>query len=95
MNHYTVDYWACGVERTNFMNDNNKEHHQQGSLHGLTVEKNIGLIVPDEEKHNHYSSIELFLLSVAACYHDAGKSEDFKENHASVRHYPKIQLCLN
>ena len=61
-----------------------KEHHQQGSLHCSTVEKNIGLIIPDEEKYNHYSSIELFLLSVAACYHDAGKSDDFKENHASV-----------
>ena len=61
-----------------------KEHHQQGSLHCLTVEKNLGQIISDEEKKNHYTSTELFLLSVAACYHDAGKSDDFKDNHASV-----------
>ncbi len=61
-----------------------KEHHQQGTLHCLTVEENLGKLIPDEEKHDRYSPTELFLLSVAACYHDAGKSDDFKENHASV-----------
>ena len=61
-----------------------KEHHQQGTLHCLTVEENLGKIIPDEEKHDLYSPTELFLLSVAACYHDAGKSDAFKENHASV-----------
>ena len=61
-----------------------KEDHQQGTLHCITVEDNLGKIIPDEEKCKRYSPIELFLLSIAACYHDAGKSDEFKENHASV-----------
>ena len=61
-----------------------KEHHQQGSLHCKTVENNLGKIISDDEKDTHFSPLELFLFSAAACYHDAGKSDDFDEGHATV-----------
>ncbi|MCK5318753.1 MAG: hypothetical protein KAJ55_12625, partial [Anaerolineales bacterium] len=59
------------------------EGHQQGSLHCETVEGNLGKLISDEEKEE-FSPLELFLLSAAACYHDAGKSDDFDERHALV-----------
>jgi hypothetical protein len=59
------------------------EHHQQGHLHCEAVENNLGKIIPDDEKFR-FSPLELFLLSAAACYHDAGKSDDFDEGHALV-----------
>ena len=61
-----------------------KEGHQQGTLHCLEVEKNLGKLISDEDKRNRFTPLELFLLSVAACYHDAGKSGDFDEKHALV-----------
>ena len=61
-----------------------KEHHQQGSLHCKAVENNLGKIISDDEKDTHFSPLELFLFSAAACYHDAGKSDDFDEGHATV-----------
>ena len=61
-----------------------KEQHQQGYLHCEAVENNIEKIISDDAKYNHFSPLELFLLSAAACYHDAGKSDDFDEGHATV-----------
>lgn len=61
-----------------------KEHHQQGYLHCKAVEGNLGKIIADAEKYNFFTPLELYLLSAAACYHDAGKSDDFNEGHASV-----------
>jgi hypothetical protein len=61
-----------------------KEEHQQGSLHCLAVEDNLGKIISDENKRNRFTPLELFLLSAAACYHDAAKSADFDEKHALV-----------
>lgn len=60
-----------------------KEQHQQGALHCEFVEKNLGKIIQDKDKAN-FTPLELFLLSGAACYHDAGKSDDFNEGHASI-----------
>ncbi len=61
-----------------------KEGHQQGYLHCKAVEDNLGKIITDSEKYNFFTPLELYLLSAAACYHDAGKSDDFSEGHASV-----------
>jgi len=61
-----------------------KEGHQQGTLHCLEVEKNLGKLILDEDKRNRFTSLELFLLSAAACYHDAAKSGEFKEGHGRV-----------
>ena len=55
-----------------------KEGHQQGPLHCIMVEDNLGKIISDEEKEKRFSPIELFLLSAASCYHDAGKSIEKK-----------------
>ena len=48
------------------------------------MEKNLGKLISDEDKRNRFTPLELFLLSAAACYHDAAKSGDFDENHALV-----------
>lgn len=61
-----------------------KEHHQQGYLHCAIVEKNLGKIILDRGILFRFSTLELFLLSAAACYHDVGKSENFSEGHATV-----------
>ncbi len=61
-----------------------REGHQQGSLHCIAVEDNLGKIISDEDKRNRFTPLELFLLSAAACYHDAAKSGDFDEKHALV-----------
>ncbi len=76
-----------------------KEHHQQGTLHSKAVEDNLSKIISDNEKHARFSPLELFLISVSACYHDAGKSDDFDKGHAVVvmrdiySHPEKYHLC--
>ncbi len=61
-----------------------KEYHEQGYLHCKAVENNLEKIIPDDEKNNLFSPMELFLLSAAACYHDADKSDDFADGHGIV-----------
>jgi len=78
----TMTLWAEACELQE--RQESKEGHQQGSLHCIAVEDNLGKIISDEDKRNRFTPLELFLLSVAACYHDAGKSGEFKEEHGRV-----------
>ncbi|MHA1879364.1 MAG: HEAT repeat domain-containing protein [Candidatus Heimdallarchaeota archaeon] len=57
-----------------------EQGHQQGRLHCKEVEKNLDRLIPDKEKKK-FEAYELFFLSVAACLHDAGKSEESEEDH--------------
>jgi HEAT repeat protein len=78
----TMTLWAEARELQE--RQKSKEEHQQGTLHCLEVEKNLGKLISDEDKRNRFTPLELFLLSATACYHDAGKSGEFKEGHGKV-----------
>lgn len=56
-----------------------KEGHQQGPFHRGMVEDNLGKLIPDDQKYNFFTPIELFLFSAAAYYHDIGKSDILAE----------------
>ncbi len=60
-------------------NQRSKEGHQQGPLHCGKVEDNLNKFIPDDRKRKFFTPPELFLFSAAACYHDIGKSGDYKE----------------
>ena len=77
-----VTLWAGAHELQE--RQQSKEGHKQGYLHCIEVEGNLGKLILDEDKRNRFTSLELFLLSAAACYHDAGKSGEFKEGHGRV-----------
>ncbi len=81
--HHTIEtLWSKARELHE--RQKSKEHHQQGYLHCKAVEDNLGKIIADKDKYAFFTPLELYLLSAAACYHDAGKSDDFNEGHASV-----------
>jgi hypothetical protein len=61
-----------------------KEGHQQGPLHCGMVEDNLGKLIPDDQKSNFFTPLELFLFSSAACYHDIGKSIVSKKRHGEI-----------
>ena len=55
----------------------------QGTVHCETVERNLGWLIPDEEKQK-IGQLGLFVLSAAACLHDVGKipsEHTMHENH--------------
>jgi hypothetical protein len=53
--------------------DSQQGDNIQGTLHCEAVEKNLCKLIPDEKKEKELKSIELFVLSAAACLHDIGK----------------------
>ncbi len=53
--------------------DSQQGDNIQGTLHCEAVEKNLSKLIPDEKKEKELKSIELFVLSSAACLHDIGK----------------------
>jgi hypothetical protein len=48
------------------------------------VEDNLGKLIPDDQKSNFFTPLELFLFSAAACYHDIGKSIESKKKHGEI-----------
>jgi HEAT repeat protein len=63
--------WLIGrKEYQSFQQSNDSSN--QGTVHCETVERNIGWLIPDEEKHE-IGQFGLFVLSAAACLHDVGK----------------------
>jgi len=61
-----------------------KEEHQQGALHCGMVEDNPGKLIPDDQRTNFFTPLELFLFSAVACYHDIGKSIESKKKHGEI-----------
>jgi len=61
-----------------------KEGHQQGPLHCGMVQDNLGKLIPDDQKSDFFTPLELFLFSSAACYHDIGKSIVSKKSHGEI-----------
>jgi HEAT repeat protein len=58
--------------------------HQQGSSHVIAVEQNLSALIRDEWKGTKLLALDLFILSAAACLHDAGKVGDLPGDHGHV-----------
>ena len=74
--------WLIGrKEYQSFQKSNDSSN--QGTVHCETVERNLGWLIPDEEKQK-IGQLGLFVLSAAACLHDVGKipsEHTMHENH--------------
>ena len=63
--------WLIGrKEYQSFQKSNDSSN--QGTVHCETVERNLGWLIPDDEKQK-IGQFGLFVLSAAACLHDVGK----------------------
>ncbi|CAG0998854.1 hypothetical protein METP3_03154 [Methanosarcinales archaeon] len=76
--HRLENIWVA-IAREIQERQQSKEGHQQGPLHCGMVEDNLGKLIPDDQKSNFFTPLELFLFSAAACYHDIGKSNILAE----------------
>jgi len=63
--------WQIGEKEYHPFQESKDSSHQ-GTVHCETVERNLGWLIPDEEKHE-IGQFGLFVLSAAACLHDVGK----------------------
>jgi len=75
-----------------------KEGHQQGPLHCGMVEDNLGKLIPDDQKSNFFTPLELFLFSAAACYHGIGRDSGkrgiiISHRECLFRNTAYYQLC--
>jgi len=77
--HRLENIWVA-IAREIQERQQSKEGYQQGPLHCGMVEDNLGKLIPDDQKSNFFTPLELFLFSAAACYHDIGKCIDSKKN---------------
>ncbi|NJD53561.1 MAG: HEAT repeat domain-containing protein [Candidatus Methanoperedens sp.] len=81
--HRLENIWVA-IAREIQERQQSKEGHQQGPLHCGMVEDNLGKLIPDDQKSNFFTPLELFLFSSAACYHDIGKSIVSKKKHGEI-----------
>lgn len=81
--HRLENIWVA-IAREIQERQQSKEGHQQGPLHCGMVEDNLGKLIPDDQKSNFFTPLELFLFSAAACYHDIGKSIESKKKHGEI-----------
>lgn len=81
--HRLENIWTA-IAREIQERQQSKEGHQQGPLHCGMVEDNLGKLIPDDQKSNFFTPLELFLFSAAACYHDIGKSIESKKKHGEI-----------
>lgn len=74
--------WQIGKKEYHTFQESN-DSSNQGTVHCETVERNLGWLIPDEEKQK-IGQLGLFVLSAAACLHDVGKipsEHTMHENH--------------
>ncbi len=63
--HRLENIWVA-IAREIQERQKSKEGHQQVPLHCGMVKDNLGKLIPDDQKSNFFTPLELFLLSAAA-----------------------------
>jgi len=63
--------WQIGKKEYHSFQESKDSSHQ-GTVHCETVERNLGWLIPDDEKQK-IGQLSLFVMSAAACLHDVGK----------------------
>nr|QNO49853.1 hypothetical protein HMIKAMFF_00013 [Methanosarcinales archaeon ANME-2c ERB4] len=63
--------WQIGKKEYHTFQESKDSSHQ-GTVHCETVERNLGWLIPDDEKQK-IGQLGLFVMSAAACLHDVGK----------------------
>ena len=81
--HQLKEVWRLASEGIHGAQQS-RDGHQQGTAHCRAVEDNLSALIPDEEKGQRFSALDLFVLSAAAALHDVGKAGDSPDDHGHV-----------
>ena len=67
---------------------------QQSTRHALAVERNLSRLIPDDwcGEDKSMRSIDLFVLSVSACLHDAGRGVQAKQPHLADEDHGRLSM---
>lgn len=68
---------------------------QQSTSHALAVERNLSRLIPDDWRGEGrpMRPIDLFVLSVGACLHDAGRGVQAQYPHFAYEDHGRLSMC--